>query len=288
MSDESRTPYPNQQRHDEAISNLEKAVKSRDRREKAAPLGVIFATLAVLAVLVGGIFFLATYDGSKSEDQAKDQNSESETPQGAPLPDGPKQPYGQTVKCEYPPKQGEDSHGVQPPENGEVQTSGTTTVNIETTQGSIPVKVDASKSPCTANSFTHLAKANFFDNSVCHRHVKSPQMGILQCGDPTGTGSGGPGYSFKDEFPSNGVDDQQKEQPMTYPRGTLAMANSGPDSNGSQFFLVTKDTQLPPKYNVFGTIDEAGLKTLDSIYDKAPDGDNKPADEVKITSTKTA
>ncbi len=106
-------------------------------------------------------------------------------------------------------------------------------------------------------------------------------MAVLQCGDPTGVGTGGPGYAFANEYPTNQYqpDDPKLNEPVIYPRGgTLAMANAGPDTNGSQFFLVFGDSQLPPNYTVFGTIDETGLATLDKIaaeggtVDGAPDG----------------
>ena len=124
----------------------------------------------------------------------------------------------------------------------------------------------------------------FYDSTKCHRSVKSDSMTILQCGDPEGSGAGGPGYSFPDEFPTNGVEEDKAETPVNYKRGTLAMANSGPDTNGSQFFLVTGDTTLPPKYNVFGTIDEDGLKVLDELLEKAPEGDAAPTEDINIES----
>ena len=102
---------------------------------------------------------------------------------------------------------------------------------------------------------------------------------MLQCGDPTGTGSGGPGYSFDDELTG-------KE---TYPAGTLAMANAGPNTNGSQFFLVYADTPLPPSYTVFGKMDPAGRRVVARIAaagtaDGGPDGAPKQA--VRITSVR--
>ena len=109
---------------------------------------------------------------------------------------------------------------------------------------------------------------------------------MIQGGCPLGNGTGGPGYKFADEYPLNGVAEAEQENPLTYPRGTLAMANSGPGTNGSQFFLVTQDTILPPLYNVFGTIDEEGLSTLDDIAEKSPEGDGAPGEEVKITTAR--
>ena len=100
------------------------------------------------------------------------------------------------------------------------------------------------------NSFVSLAEQGFYDDTPCPRIGDQEGFGILQCGDPTGTGAGGAGYSFADELSGD----------ETYPAGTLAMANAGPDTNGSQFFLVFRDSQFPPSYTVFGTIDEAGLR----------------------------
>ena len=95
-----------------------------------------------------------------------------------------------------------------------------------------------------------LAEQGYFDDTTCHR-LTTQGIFVLQCGDPTATGGGGPGYSFEDE-----LDGAEK-----YPAGTIAMANAGPDTNGSQFFLVYEDTELPPSYTTFGTIDDAGLET---------------------------
>jgi peptidyl-prolyl cis-trans isomerase B (cyclophilin B) len=139
------------------------------------------------------------------------------------------------------------------------------------------------------NSFTSLVRQGFFNGTTCHRLTTSPTMGVLQCGDPTGSGTGGPGYRFPNEYPSNQyrITDPALEQPVTYPRGTLAMANAGPGTNGSQFFLVYKDSQLPPNYTVFGTIDQTGLATLDKIAAAGTaDGsqDGKPKNEVQVKS----
>ncbi len=112
---------------------------------------------------------------------------------------------------------------------------------------------------------------------------------MLQCGDPTGTGTGGPGYRFPNEYPTNQyrLTDPRMGQPVEYPRGTLAMANSGPGTNGSQFFLVYKDSMLPPTYTVFGTIDAAGLAVVDKVAAGGVQGgtdDGKPTTSVNIQS----
>jgi peptidyl-prolyl cis-trans isomerase B (cyclophilin B) len=149
-------------------------------------------------------------------------------------------------------------------------------VKITTNRGAITVTLDDTATPCTSGSFTSLAKQGYFDDTKCHR-LTTEGIFVLQCGDPTGSGSGGPGYSFPDELTG-------KE---TYPAGTVAMANAGPDTNGSQFFLVYADTSLPPSYAVFGTMDAAGLRVVERIAeggtaDGAPDG--APKQDVVLTS----
>ncbi|WP_426706419.1 peptidylprolyl isomerase [Corynebacterium auriscanis] len=291
---------PNKGRRDEALNELEKTLRSRERRAKAAPLGVIFATLAVLVLLVGGIYMAVTWNSDEKSTEAADQtSSEQQTPEAAAMPDKPLEPYGQTVKCEYK-KDGKAAKPVSAPNGDGIATTGTQKVIIKTNEGDIPLEVDAAQSPCTVNSFVHLVEAKFFDNTVCHRSVKSVGLTILQCGDPTAKGNGGPGYRFANEFPENAfvkkgekVDPMNPpeglQKPVKYPRGSLAMANTGqPETNGSQFFLVDQDSTLPPTYNMFGKITDEGLKTLDKILEKAPQDDGKPKDEVRITSATKA
>jgi peptidyl-prolyl cis-trans isomerase B (cyclophilin B) len=131
--------------------------------------------------------------------------------------------------------------------------------------------------PCTGTSFVHLVKARYYDFTPCHR-LTTQGIYVLQCGDPTGKGTGGPGYAFDDENLTG----------ATYPRGTLAMANSGPDTNGSQFFLVYRDTQLAPSYTPFGTV-TAGLDVLDRIAQagSTPVGDGHPNLSVTIDRATT-
>lgn len=163
--------------------------------------------------------------------------------------------------------------------------------SVSTNQGNIGLQLDNGTSPCTVNNFASLAQQGFFDNTTCHRLTTARAMKVLQCGDPTGTGTGGPGYRFPNEYPSSQyrLSDPGLRRPVVYPRGTLAMANTGPGTNGSQFLLVYGDTQLPPTYTVFGRIDDTGLATLDKIAARGVAGggdDGEPAAEVKITSAR--
>ena len=154
-------------------------------------------------------------------------------------------------------------------------------VVIEASAGAIPVTLDV-EAICATTSFTWLAEQGYYDDSPCHRlGLPEAGYGILQCGDPTGTGTGGPGYSFADELQGD----------ETYPAGTLAMANGGPDTNGSQFFLTYADSGFPPNYTVFGTIQPAGLDVLEQVaeagtQDGGPDG--PPAEPVTIEGIRPA
>jgi peptidyl-prolyl cis-trans isomerase B (cyclophilin B) len=135
---------------------------------------------------------------------------------------------------------------------------------IETSLGSVTVSLDAAKAPCTVHSFAFLARNGFFEGTRCHRLLDVPKAGVLQCGDPTGLGSGGPGYEFGDENLTG----------ATYPRGRLAMANHGADTNGSQFFLTFRDSAFAPDYTPFGSI-TAGLGVLDAAAKKGTYGEAK-------------
>jgi peptidyl-prolyl cis-trans isomerase B (cyclophilin B) len=145
------------------------------------------------------------------------------------------------------------------------------TASVTTSQGPIVLELDSTQAPCTVNSFRSLAAADYFADTPCHRLTASASLKVLQCGDPTGTGTGGPGYFFPDE---NLIG-------ATYPRGTLAMANSGADTNGSQFFLVYADSQLPPAYTPFGTI-TAGLDILDRVAAGGVDPAADPAPVIPV------
>jgi peptidyl-prolyl cis-trans isomerase B (cyclophilin B) len=145
---------------------------------------------------------------------------------------------------------------------------------IVTNCGTIIVSMDAKAAPHTVNSFKFLASHGYFTNSPCHR-LTSVGIRVLQCGDPSGTGTGGPGYEFKDE----------NLKGAKYPPGTVAMANSGPNTNGSQFFLVYGPTKLQSNYTPFGTI-TSGLDVLKRIAKagSTPPEDGAPNQPVSIES----
>ncbi|MEV0946500.1 peptidylprolyl isomerase [Rhodococcus sp. NPDC049939] len=193
--------------------------------------------------------------------------------QFGPLPPVPA-PAAATVDCTY--AEGRPAaRDVTPPPTTGVPTEGNVSVNLTTSAGPIGLYLDRTEAPCTVNSFVSLAQQGYFDDTPCHRLVTSEGLKVLQCGDPTGTGTGGPGYGFDTEYPETAFapGDPQLSQPVIYPRGAVAMANSGiPGSNGSQFFLVYADSVLPPSYTIFGSIDDDGLVTVEDIAAAGDDG----------------
>ncbi|SCG55929.1 peptidyl-prolyl cis-trans isomerase B (cyclophilin B) [Micromonospora echinaurantiaca] len=154
-----------------------------------------------------------------------------------------------------------------PPDPRRTPDRGTVRVTLRTNQGPIGLTLDRAAAPCTVQSFLHLVRHRFYDRTSCHRLTAYPTLKVLQCGDPSGTGSGGPGYRYRDELPTDlppAPTDPTGERKV-YARGVLAMANAGPDTNGSQFFLVQSNSALRPHYTIFGSVDAAGLATLDRI-----------------------
>lgn len=173
------------------------------------------------------------------------------------------------VSCAYTPTPDDPAaRPVSPPRNtSHTPDHGTVEVVLRTNLGPIPLRLDRAAAPCTVQSFLHLVRHRFYDRTICHRLTAYPTLSVLQCGDPTGTGEGGPGYRFADELPVNlpPAPTDPTGVRRLYARGVLAMANAGPDTNGSQFFLVYADSALRPNYTVFGSVRPAGLTTLDRV-----------------------
>ena len=150
-----------------------------------------------------------------------------------------------------------------------VDASKTYTATIVTTAGTLTAQLFPAEAPRTVNNFVFLAKDGFYDGVIFHRVIKGF---MIQGGDPTGTGRGGPGYKFNDE-------------PVTrdYLRGTLAMANAGPNTNGSQFFVMHADYRLPKNYTIFGKL-TAGEEIVDAIATAPTGSQDRPLQPVNITS----
>ncbi|QGU02134.1 Putative bifunctional phosphatase/peptidyl-prolyl cis-trans isomerase [Corynebacterium kalinowskii] len=271
----------NKQRREQALRNLDRELKNRERAEKAKPLGVIVTAALVILALVGGIWFAATRNSDPAENSAQPEPT-VEQPQAQPLTMKRASALPEKVSCQYP-EAGQSAKPVSvPTRTADVSTTGTVKLNLDTTAGPIGLELDRAASPCTVNAIEHLAYNGYYDDTVCHR-ITTNGIYVLQCGDPTGTGTGGPGFSFANEYPTDEMPDAPQ---VIYPRGSLAMANSGPDTNGSQFFLNYQDSPLQANYTYFGRITDEGLGTLDKIAANGAEGgapDGKPAQEVRIT-----
>jgi peptidyl-prolyl cis-trans isomerase B (cyclophilin B) len=249
------TVATNKQRREAARRHLERQLERRReaelRRRRATTITSAVLALVLVAV-VALVLIVTTGDDTKN------------------TADGVACNY--TASTETPAKQ------VDTPDAAGVVNKGTVTANVVTTQGPLVFTLNRALAPCTVNSFVSLANQKYYDASPCHR-ANTSSIYILQCGDPSGTGSGGPGYTIPDEYTGT----------EKYTRGVLAMANTGSaNTGGGQFFIVYKDDALPASYTIFGTV-TSGMDIIDKVAaagtDSANgDGDGAPLLPISITS----
>ncbi|MFJ9738894.1 peptidylprolyl isomerase [Streptomyces sp. NPDC101166] len=230
----------------------EKFLRQQQRRtaarRKARVRNSVIAS--VLGVIVVGSLTLYTTGVLKDDDKTKASSEASPAPSPSKAKDPCAKPAAGSVKKETWKKEPAVT----------VDKSAKYTMKLDTTCGAIDIALKASAAPHTVNSFDFLASKGYFDHTKCHR-LTTNGIYVLQCGDPTGSGSGGPGYTIPDE---NLKDASLKNN--VYPAGTVAMANtSQPHTGGSQFFLVYQDSPLPPSYTPFGTVSESGMAVLKKI-----------------------
>jgi serine/threonine protein kinase len=285
----------NEQRRAAAKQKLKQKLETRMRLRRYILAGSIVAAVLVLGAVVATVIVTNKGSNSNAASASPSSSSSSSTSASAvpaPPADGKLPPFAAPAdlgaNCQYPATTDPASKPNTPPRTGKVPTDpAEVSASMTTSQGNIGLQLDNAKAPCTVNNFASLAQQGYFNDTPCHR-LTTGGLAVLQCGDPTGQGSGGPGYQFANEYPTTQYqpDNPALQQPVLYPRGTLAMANAGPGTNGSQFFLVYQDSQLPPNYTVFGTIDQTGLATLDKIAAGGVDGggDGKPKLPVQIKS----
>ncbi|WP_031486814.1 peptidylprolyl isomerase [Streptomyces bicolor] len=236
---------------------LRQQQRRTDARRKARMRNSVVAS--VLGVTVIGSLALYTTGVLKGDDGSKSNANAEVTPSPtSEAPDPCEKPAAGKVKTATWKKEPELT----------IDKSAKYTMKLATTCGDIDIALKASAAPHTVNSFNFLAGKGFFDHTKCHR-LTDANIYVLQCGDPQGTGMGGPGYTIPDE---NLKDTSLKGG--VYPAGTVAMANQynaqtkeGRNTGGSQFFLVYQDSQLPADYTPFGTVSEAGMKVLKKIAD---------------------
>lgn len=233
-----------------------------------------FSKLGHLVVTLAGLVGLVACTGAPAGTPTSSATSPSVSTTSASRPATPANSVSgsqtsapTSVSCDYP-AAGTPAKAVEPPSTTNVPAVGTVTYTLMFTAGDVVVTMDRANAPCAVHSFESLASQGYFDGTSCHRLVDAG-IYVLQCGDPTGTGQGGPGYRFADEL--HGTE--------TYPAGTVAMANAGPgtDTNGSQFFLVYADTVLKPDYTILGRMDQAGIDVIGGIAAQGVDAANSPA-----------
>lgn len=239
----------------------EKLEQARKRKQRNAIIG---AAAALVVVVASAAWIISMVGGEKQDDPTV----------GAPAGD-----------CQWFDEDTAANPNLKdvgrPPVD--VAKNGTQAMTIETNKGTIEVEVNTAKAPCTAASMTYLAGQKFFDDTKCHR-LTTEGIKVLQCGDPSATGAGGPTYKLAEENLPNFTDPK-----LNYPAGTIAMAKTqAPNSTGSQFFIVYGDTELPGDYTVLGKITK-GLDVVEKIGAKGAVGedgkatpDGKPKEEVVI------
>jgi peptidyl-prolyl cis-trans isomerase B (cyclophilin B) len=260
----------------------EKFLRQQQRREsarrKARTRNVSIA--AALVVIVGGgagAWAAGGFDTDKKSDTAAADAAPTAPPSKAPDP------------CNKPAPGKVKNLSFKKEPALSIDKSATYTMTLDTTCGTIPISMDAAAAPHTVNSFNFLSGKGFFDHTKCHRLTTSG-IYVLQCGDPKGNGTGGPGYTIPDE----NLNDKAIKKGV-YPAGTVAMANQynpqtkqGKNSGGSQFFLVYRDSPLPPYYTPFGKISGYGMKVLTKIAkagESTGQGDGPPNATVVINKT---
>lgn len=285
----------NEERRTAAKRELEQQLQHRARKAQRGRTltiaGSVAGAVVLVAAIVAGVVTMTRDSDSSTASAPTSTEAPDAADESGQLPQF-QPPAGLGADCQYPTSQQPAAGEVDPPRSGKVPTDpAEVSVSMVTDQGPIGLLLDNGKAPCTVNSFVSLAHKDFFNDTPCHRLTTSPALGVLQCGDPDGTGTGGPGYSFANEYPTNQYqpEDPALQMPVSYPRGTVAMANAGPDTNGSQFFLVYQDSTLPPAYTVFGKIQDDGLATLDKVAEAGIEGggqDGPPATAVTITSVR--
>jgi len=233
--------------------------------------------LVVVGLGVGGFFLLrqpgTTSNAAASATASASPSSTAATPTPSPTPALAKEP---AKTCSYPTNGTAARKVSKPPTKPDWKA--TYQATIRTNRGDVVIDLLNSKATCTVNSFVSLAGQKYFNQTDCHRITTVSPLWVLQCGDPTGTGSGGPGYKFNDENLTG----------AKYTAGTLAMANAGADTNGSQFFIVYRNSTLSPNYTPFGKVVK-GLGIIQNVAKAGSNnangtGDGSPKEKVEIES----
>lgn len=238
----------NQQRREAAKRKLDRQLEHRAQRARRNRIIGVAATVAAVVVATGVVVFLANR-GTGGNATAEQPKPEVKIPTERVEPAARPKALADPAECKYPKDAQPASKEVKAPENGAASSKGTVDVTFASTAGDIGLTLDRALAPCTVNSVISLIEQGYYEGTECHR-LGTEGLQMLQCGDPTASGSGGPGYKFKDET----------FKQLKYGRGILAMANAGPDTGGSQFFVIYgrdgHDLDAQPNYTIFGDVVE--------------------------------
>ncbi|MEW2630572.1 peptidylprolyl isomerase [Streptomyces sp. NPDC048389] len=249
-----------QRRRQLAREKFERQQQRREQARRKAKVrnSAIAAAVAVVLCAGGGVYAMGL-TGDKKDDAAPTDAAPSPSPSETGSPE-PAMAIDKKAKYSF---------------------------SIRTNEGDITIAMDAAKTPRTVNSFKSLADKGYFDGTKCHR-LTTENIFVLQCGDPKGDGTGGPGYTIPDEN-LDALGKAGADGNVTFPAGTVAMANtSQPDTGGSQFFLVYKDTKLPPAYTPFGTMDDKGLKAVQGVAKAGVEGGGADGPPKQAVTTEKA
>lgn len=303
----------NEERREAAKRKLEQrleAERQQARKRRNTVIGIVSVVVVAVAA-VGGYFWYRAWDNGRHTecsyaDAPFDWDGEIKAVQqqvdAAPAAQKAQgNAYLQLLR------DGQKKQRTAPKPPGRTLNTGTVTMTLKTNKGDLPLSLDRHQAPCNVNALVSLSKDGYYNDTSCHRLVARDTLSVLQCGDPTLTDAGGPGWTTKDELPKNlkmvpGSDQMQQlgmEATYIYPRGTVAIANKNDaqqgtsDTGSAQFFIVTKDSQLPASLSIVGHVDDQGMKVVDQIakggidpgvLGTAQDGNPKTPLEIKTVS----
>lgn len=276
----------NEERREAAKRKLEDRLEAERQaaRKRRNTVVALVGVLALAAVAVGGYFGYRSWDNSRNVDCTYadepfdwDQYINQVQEKVAQAPADQKAQGEAYLKIL---KEAKTKARTSPKPPSRARNSGTVAMTLDTNKGAVPMTLDRAKAPCNVNALVSLAENGYYNKTACHRLVAREGLSVLQCGDPTLTGSSGPGWTTQDENPT-GLKVSPNSAQMSalgmpeqyiYPRGTVAIANHNGqptedtvNTGAAQFFVVTKDSTLPATLSIVGHVDDAGMKVIDEV-----------------------